>query len=255
MAPKGTRDKEPTKELPGDLTAVRFTTGGDAALVGADMDDPGIMDWWGSASITEYPSLEDDDEQLDPEQLKQEGYALSVRDVGGGGLQMSILEAHGLIVDLWRVQNIYDALDARSGDYAKFIPMFGERGEHGQLELADELEDSLNVGGTQVLILDRVGLAPAWRGCGGVGRLLTIRLLRWVCDDPRVIALTPFPVELDDEQRNDKQAFRKGMARVRRTWKSIGFEPFSDDIWALDPRTKRYDQTDKQLSKRLGIPR
>jgi hypothetical protein len=246
----------PSKDLPGDLASVRLSIGGEAALAGRDTDDHGTMDWWGSAAITEYPSLfdDDEDEDVDPESLMEDGFALSVKDIGDGGLRMTILEAHGLVIDLWRVHDIYDALDARSQDYANFIPMFGERGSYGQLELADDLEESLTIGGSQVVILDRVGLAAAWRGCGGVGRLLTIRLLRWLCDDPRVIALKPFPIDLDEEQRRDKVVFRKAMARVRRTWKSIGFEPFSDDIWILDPRTGSYDRTVKRLSKQFGIP-
>jgi hypothetical protein len=101
--------------------------------------------------------------------------------------------------------------------------MFGERGEYGQLELAEELESSLNGGGGQVVILDRVRLAPAWRGCGGIGRLLTIRLLHWVCDNPQAVALYPFPIDLDRGQKKDDAVFGKAMKSVQRTWKSIGF--------------------------------
>lgn len=195
------------------------------------MDDPGTMDWWGSASISDWPIDDDDREAVDPEESKQSGVALSTEDIGDGGLRMTILQAHGLVIDLWRIQSIYDALDARSQDYAGFIPMFGGRGRYGQLDLVDELEESLNPGGSQVVILDRVQLAPAWRGCGGVGRLLTIRLLHWLCDDPRAVALKPFPIDLDEDQKQDKAVFQEAMTTVRRTWKSIGFEPFSDDIW------------------------
>lgn len=256
MASEGTRRKEPTKALPGDVSRIRLTVGGEAALVGADTDDPGTMDWWGWATITEYPSVFDDDDEddVDPERLKQDGFALSTKDIGDGGLRMTILEAHGLMIDLWRVQNIYDALDARSEDYANFIPMFGEHGHYGELELVEELEDLLEPGGSQVVILDRAWLAPAWRGCGGVGRLLTIRLLRWLCDDPRAVALKPFPIDLDEDQKQDEAVFRKAMTTVRRTWKSVGFQPFSDDIWVLDPRTGSYDRTVRRLSKRLGLP-
>ena len=167
---------------------------------------------------------------------------------------MTILQANGLVIDLWRVQDIFDALDARSQDYANFIPMFGERGPYGEVELIEELEDSLELGGSQVVILDRVRLAPAWRGCGGIGRLLTIRLLHWLCDDPRAVFLKPFPIDLDEDQQKDDAVFRKAMTTVRRTWKSIGFQPFSDDIWVLDPRTGSYERTVKKLSMQFGLP-
>jgi hypothetical protein len=57
VASEGTRRKEPAKALPGDLGKIRFTVGGEAALLGADTDDPGTMDWWGSATISEWPLM------------------------------------------------------------------------------------------------------------------------------------------------------------------------------------------------------
>lgn len=225
---------------------------GEAALDGADTDDPGTMDWWGTASISEWP-FDDNEADLDPDELKKSGFALSAEDIGDGGARVAILEAHGLLIDLWRVRDIYSALDARSQDYANFLPMFGDQGDYGEVELAGELEESLNAGGSQVVILDRVRLAPAWRGCGGVGRLLTIRLLRWVCDDPRAVALKPFPIDLDKEQKKDKATFDKAMKSVRKTWKSIGFERFTDGIWVLDPRTGDFERTTKKLSAQLGL--
>lgn len=68
------------------------------------------------------------------------------------------------------------------------------------------------------------------------------------------MALKPFPIDLDEDQKQDKVVFRKAMTTVRRTWKSVGFQPFLDDIWVLDPRTGSYDRTVKKLSKQLGLP-
>jgi len=247
----GATQRKGIKALPGDLGRIRFTVSGEAALEGTDTDDPGTMDWRGTASISAWPF--DDEDDLDAEKLRKTGFALSVEDIGDGGLRMTILQAHGLLIDLWRVQDVYSALDARSQDYANFLPMFGDQGDYGEVELAEGLEESLNPGGSQVVILDRVRLAPAWRGCGGVGRLLTIRLLHWLCDDPRVVALKPFPIDLDEEQQKDKATFDKAMNMVRQTWKSIGFEPFTDDIWVLDPRTGNFERTTKKLSIQLGL--
>lgn len=243
----------PAKAPPGDLSRIRFTVGGEVALDGADTNDPGTMDWWGTASISEWPFDDEDEDALDPEKLTSSGFALSTDELGGGGLKMTVLQAHGLIIDLWSVQDIYAALDARSQDYAGFIPMFGEQGEYGEVELAEELEESLVDGGNQVVILDRVRLAPAWRGCGGIGRLLTIRLLHWVCDGPRAIALKPFPIDLNKEQKKDKATLDKAMAAVRRTWTSIGFEPFTDNIWILDTHTGNYQRTTEKLSEQFGL--
>lgn len=114
MGSEGTRRKDPAKTPPGDLSIIRFTVGGEAALVGSDIDDPGTMDWYGSASISEWPFNGDDGDDLNPERRKQNSVALSTETIGDGGLKMTILQANGLVIDLWRVQDIYDALDARA---------------------------------------------------------------------------------------------------------------------------------------------
>lgn len=69
------------------------------------------------------------------------------------------------------VAGCLDALVARSEDYSHFIPTLGNdfRGP----ELSDEIEDRLEIEGTEVVIINRVTLAPAWRGLGGAGRLTT----------------------------------------------------------------------------------
>ncbi|WP_410583766.1 hypothetical protein [Amycolatopsis sp. lyj-108] len=78
-----------------------------------------------------------------------------------------IFEANGLTIDLQHVDDVHDALDARSG-----------RDQFGFVTLQNGLEDQIQSLGSHVVIIDRVRLAPAWRGLGGVGRLLTARLLR-----------------------------------------------------------------------------
>jgi hypothetical protein len=73
----------------------------------------------------------------------------------------TILRATGLLVDVSRVKNIHDALDARSADYEAFSPMFEGPGSP---ELAAELQEELAAYSSQVVLVDRVWLAPAWRG-------------------------------------------------------------------------------------------
>ena len=99
----------------------------------------------------------------------------------------------------------------------------------GRPELAGELQEELASYTSQVMLVDRVWLAPAWRG-HGVGRLLG-----WVCPDPMVAALMPSPIALDEEQQEDEAAFNQEMAKARRTWKSVGSRPFGKDIMVMDP--------------------
>ncbi|MBE8516422.1 hypothetical protein ILP97_02635 [Amycolatopsis sp. H6(2020)] len=114
-----------------------------------------------------------------------------------------------MTIDLQHVEDVHDALDARSEDYAKFIPLFGGCDQFGFVTLQDDLEDQVESLGTHVVIVDRVQLAPAWRGLGGIGRLLTARLLRWVCNDPRLVAVLPFPINLDRALLKDNSIFER----------------------------------------------
>ena len=167
------------------------------------------------------------------------------KTVAGDGLKLTILRATGLLVDLSRVKNIYDALDARSADYEVFSPMFEGPGSP---ELAAELQEELAAYNSQVVLVDRVWLAPAWRG-HGVGRLLTARLLGWVCPDP-MVALMPSPIALDEKQQEDEATFNQEMAKVRRTWKSVGFRPYGKDIMIMDPAMVHHGEAEDKL----GLP-
>ncbi|OLZ57589.1 hypothetical protein BS330_14880 [Amycolatopsis keratiniphila subsp. nogabecina] len=89
----------------------------------------------------------------------------------------------------------------------------------------------------------RVQLAPAWRGLGGVGRLLTARLLRWICTDPRLVAVLPFPIDLDRGLLKDDSIFEPALEKVRRTWAALGFQPATDQLWIMDPADGAHEST------------
>ncbi len=76
------------------------------------------MDWWGEATLSVWP----EDDEFSTTWWDHSGTALSVADIDGGGRKLQVLRACGLIVDLWGVENVYDALDARSQDYADSFP-------------------------------------------------------------------------------------------------------------------------------------
>jgi GNAT superfamily N-acetyltransferase len=241
--------KAPAKPLlPAPLDRIQLSVGGDAPLAGyGGEEDPGVMDWRGEATVTVYP--QDEDEEPGGAWWDQEGAALA-KTVAGDGLKLTILRATGLLVDLSRVKNIYDALDARSADYEVFCPMFEGPGSP---ELAAELQEELAAYSSQVVLVDRAWLAPAWRG-HGIGRLLTARLLGWVCPDPMVVALMPSPIALDEKQQEDEAAFSQEMAKVRRTWKSVGFRPFGKYIMIMDPAMVHHSEAVDKLARKLGLP-
>jgi hypothetical protein len=237
------------KVLLDQLDRMQLHVRGEAALVGADMTDPGTLDWFATATIPVFSDGDDPDEAW----LSTEGVSLSMTTRNHGGRDLVVLEADGLIVDLQYVDDVFDALDARSQDYAHFIPLFGRSRPFGILDLASDLEEKLEPGGNQVVIIDRVRVAPAWRGLGGVGRLLIGRLLHWVCDDPRVVVVHPFPTELHEDALDDPAVFEPAMQRVRRVWTSLAFEPYTDDIWFMDPRLVSHSEALDTVARRLGL--
>lgn len=141
----------------------------------------------GEATISEYPGR--GRRRATRAWWEREGAALG-KAVIDGDLKLIILQASGLLVDLSNVRNVHDALDARSADYAVFCPM--PEGP-GKPELVGKLQEKLAMSGSQVVLVDRARLATAWRGHGGVGRLLTARLLRWVCPGARAVAPHALP--------------------------------------------------------------
>ncbi|MBE1467427.1 hypothetical protein [Kibdelosporangium phytohabitans] len=231
------------------LEHVQLRLHGEAALVGADETDPGTLDWNASAYISIFA---DEDEGNHPWHAA-DGVALARTTRNSDHTELVMFEADGLIVDLQHVDDVFDALDARSQDYADFIPIFGRTHSFGILNLVSDLEETLEPGGNRVVIVDRVRLAPAWRGLGGVGRLLTGRLLRWVCDDPQVVVVHPFPTELDQDALDDPAVFDPAMQRVRQVWASLGFERHTDDIWFMDPRLTTHSDALAAFARRLRL--
>ncbi|MGV9294293.1 hypothetical protein [Amycolatopsis sp. NPDC003676] len=220
-----------------------------AHLAGSDLTDPGTSDWWATAGMTVSPDEDDPADQW----YFSENATLSAKPDPQGYVDVSILEASGLTVDLQHVDGIFDALDARSPDYAKFIPLFGNRDEYGFLGLDDRLQSTPHAFGTHVVIVDRVRLAPAWRGLGGIGRLLTARVLRWICSDPRLIAVQPFPIDLDRSLLRHASVFEPALDKVRRTWASLGFVPAFGGTWVADPGRSAYSNAVEALERKFGL--
>lgn len=256
MRPVTTDDHDNSRNsLLGQLEDVQLHVDGTSYLVGADLTDPGAMDWHARATLYALP--DNDRPGADPVLAWNDaaGIALSSTKISDhDGLELTILRANGITIDLEQVEDVFDALDSRGQDEADFLPLFsGNRDGFGFTELAAEIENSLEPGGNQVVILDRVRLAPAWRGFGGIGRLLIARILRWICDDPRLVAVQPFPIDLDSDQRQNDEIFTPALQQVRRTWSSLGFEPFTDNIWIMDPRKSSHHNAVAHLNEQLGL--
>jgi hypothetical protein len=226
------------KSLLAELPYVQLEVSGTSALVGADESDPGSQDWFARVTATVASGPETSHwHHLD-------GAALRTKDLDKATTEATIFEASGLTLDLYRTDDPFASLDARSQDYAHFLGLFDADGE---------LTEDLDCGafGNSLVIIDRARLAPAWRGLGGVGRLLIGELLPWICSSPQLVAVHPFPTDLDREQKRDDAVFKPALEQVRRTWRSLAFEPFSDDVWVMHPEKRTHSDALEQLRHEL----
>ena len=158
------------------------------------------------------------------------------------------------MLDLRQVQNPYESLDADSQELEAYGCLF----DLGHGGLHPDLENMLQIPlGEHVVIAERVRVAPAWRGLGGVGRYLASRLFRQMCCDPVLVATQPFPLDItrDDQGDTDETALKPALRQIQRTWKSIGFRPYKGDIWILDPSDSKHERAITRLEQRLGLTR
>ncbi|WP_435178923.1 hypothetical protein [Actinacidiphila sp. bgisy145] len=228
--------------LTSDLSRLRLRFDSETSLVAMDADDePAVLEWQCHAVLPLWEP-EDEDAVADNIRLSVPDASLS-RSSQGEREELTVFAMSGLTLDLGRIDRIYDSLDARSSDYEHFARLFDPSGDMG---LHPDFEEGLIVG-AHVVIIDRVRLAPAWRGHGGIGRLLIARSLRWLASSAALVATHPFPIEIPLDDRDDEQRVEREKASVQRTWQSLGFEPFREDLWVMKPHLRAHQDAAAQL--------
>jgi len=177
----------------------------------------------------------------------REDVALDRREADAGVLHLVVATCTGLTVDLHWPGEAVEVLESFV-DYAHFLPLLDPERSSG---LDEDVDAALAGRGPRLVLLDRVELAPAWRGMGGVGRLVVSRLVRWLAADTRLVALQPFPTQFANA--GDAPGFAEAHAKVQQVWGSIGFAPWRDDIWCLDPASPEFTRAVTRLEDRLGV--
>jgi hypothetical protein len=236
--------------LPASLDYAHIRVSSDARLFGSEPDDdPGMVRVTGTVSIRDSRDIIDDDEHVKPV-ASVEGIGLSITDEDEP--EITILRTEAVVLDLGRIEDVFESLDADSAELVGYWCLFDPDREG---ELHPDLEDLIEPFGGHVVILERARLAPAWRGLGGVGRYLIGRMLPYICCDPAVVATQPFPIDVprDDKGNADEAELKRGLVQVRRTWKSIGFQPYKGDIWVMDPKLVTHENALKEIERRLGL--
>ncbi|NEA77144.1 hypothetical protein [Streptomyces sp. SID13588] len=229
------------------LDRLRLRFGSEASLVATGaQDDPATLEWSCSAVLRLWEP-EDAEMAAENAALLTPGVSLSQME-RSECTELTIFTMSGLTLDLWRIGHIYDSLDSRSADYEHFARLFDESGDLG---LHPDFEECL-ISGTHVTIIDRARIAPAWRRQGGVGRLLIAHLLRLVAGRTAVVATHPYPIDIPEEERDDEARKVREMAAVQRTWRSLGFEPFREDLYVMQPHLRAHEDATKRLEQALA---
>lgn len=100
--------------------------------------------------------------------------------------------------------------------------------EPGERILRDDLWEQLEMPGGRVVIVDQVRIDPRLRG-HGLGVYLAGAALDYVARECGVIALFPGPLEATDVPREE------AYPRLRKAWSRIGFRPYRNGVWIVDP--------------------
>jgi hypothetical protein len=228
------------------------------SIVAGAEPDPGVLGWSGSAQY--LVGAEDYDEPDYPQPGSApvwgaaitKGRALSLRHQDEDCAYWTVLQMSGVVVDPYlAASSITDELDGMSADYGALSAIFSGN------ELHPDLLEMVEGIGTRAVLIDRVNIAPAWRGLGGVGRVLISRILRlFTTTDTAVVATIPFPIDLFQEcaspdEVNKHPRFDEEKARVRRIWESLGFNQYKGEIWVMDPAMVHHDNAIGEIEARL----
>lgn len=156
--------------------------------------------------------------------------------------------AHFVVVDVRGLRDAgehpYHAMDAESGDLETVaaVLLTSEPEEFDDYGADLELVHPLG----RLLVLDRARVDPGYRG-HGLGPAMVAVGLDELLPGCAVAACIPAPTEGDREGPARKTAVEK----LGRLWSTVGFEPFRDDVWILDPNTRDAEEAIERVLSRL----
>jgi hypothetical protein len=153
-----------------------------------------------------------------------------------------------LVIDLVRCPDPWGALDASNEDVAHIGDTVFDMNT-GQL--AERFDQRLSRRGSRVLVLDYVELAPQWQA-RNVAALLVAETLDQLCGGCRVVLGLPGPLErrpgLGDAE------YAEAVRRMQAVWAQVGFVPFEENVWFLDPSTGTLEESLRTLRRQHDLP-
>ncbi|MFF1716910.1 hypothetical protein [Streptomyces sp. NPDC058268] len=129
----------------------------------------------------------------------------------------------------------WEAADAHSGDLEKILALCTDPAYAMTpgLHWSEAFEKAIELPAGDLLIMDRVRLEPPWRGFG-LGALAAAEAIRRLSSGCCAVACEPAPTDRDFADGDD-QAFDHARAKIATVWESVGFRPFNNGIYLLDP--------------------
>ncbi|MEU0354359.1 hypothetical protein [Streptomyces cyaneofuscatus] len=165
--------------------------------------------------------------------------ALHFKEDGGSGPSFGSIQI--CIADEYRVANLVDSFDNLSSDLYRIARTLFEPATGS---LRDDVQQLLALQG-KTIIVDRVTLDSRLRG-HGLGVYLTGHALDYLHQGAGVLALFPGPLERDEHTDHEQARVSLG-----RAWARIGFAPYADGTWILDPGLLTLENALRDERKRL----
>ncbi|MFH8419319.1 hypothetical protein [Streptomyces collinus] len=209
------------------------------AQVQAHMHHPPIVECLGVDDMILTYSSEHWIDPLGEDGVQYWDVGMHVKEDAGPGTSFG--SARICVADEYRVANIVHSFDTLSSDlYRIGRTLYDEKTG----DLRDDLHELLALPG-KATIVDEVTIDRRLRG-HGLGVYLTGMALDYLNHGAGVIALFPGPLERDDNT-NHQQA----CASLGRAWSRIGFTPYNDGTWILDPGMTTLDNALRRERERL----
>ncbi|MFF0740557.1 hypothetical protein ACFYVL_09155 [Streptomyces sp. NPDC004111] len=142
-----------------------------------------------------------------------------------------------------RGQNAHRALEEESDDLYEIAQAVLDPATGNLTEAASE---SLEYVGTGLLIMDRVYLAPEWRGAG-LGKALAVEAIRRLMPGARAVVCTPGVTDLTGSALCDRAEWDRVTRKITRGWEQLGFRHHQGDVYLLSPASLELEeQCDEQ---------
>jgi len=177
------------------------------------------------------------------------GGAAEGEHAGGAGrsADASVGRIEMLSVDLTRCRDPWGELDA-SNDAVAHIGETVFDANTGQL--AEGFDSRLRRVGERVLVVDYVELEPAWQR-HNLAALLVAECVDQLRADCRVVVCLPGPLERRDLADEE---YDEAVRRMQGVWSQVGFAPYEEGVWFLDPHPRTLRDSLARLRGRHDVP-